>query len=293
MCSKRSNVHLFTSFSFVLLAVLFGLWLNATPANAVVAPHDLDSKTAPSSICYIEMWDGSTDAQAPDGDIALAPPSSACSGTLISNNRVLTAAHCIPAVRNSQRDLVTCGNGIDSSIKGYASNPAYENEQASADLHDVAVLDLESPQKPGAKHFIAPLALASTQAQINTILSQPANCNLWGYGRNDDSTTDNSWGTLRGANIDYLAPSVLEADTGWIDSPQDIYVGPEIHAAPGDSGGPIICQAADGSLVQIATTMIEGHTTVGPIPSYSVHEMTYFNIDWINAQIALDHLPNN
>jgi hypothetical protein len=71
-----------------------------------------------------------------------------------------------------------------------------------------------------------------------------------------------------------------------------------VHAAPGDSGGPIICTQPNGNLLQIATTMERGHL-LGSKGSpyyhftYSRHEMTSFNADWINKTADLPALSHH
>jgi hypothetical protein len=281
---SKSIIIQFAQFSVLLVSTL-----SATSSFAVVATKAqyLNPKTAPLSVCYIKIWSQGSD------DTMTGQPTSACTGTMIETNRVLTAAHCIDSLKTAARSSVVCGNNDkEFSVQGYAVNPDYFSNKFGENRHDVALLDISGSDKQG-KGYIAPMALATTEAEVTEALQNPSQCELWGYGRGDDSADDNSWGTLRGAVITYFSPSEMESVLDTTPNPQEIDLSP-VHAAPGDSGGPIICKKADGTLIQIATTMDKEVHLDGPEKGfiYSAHEALSYNVDWIQSEMTLPKLPN-
>jgi hypothetical protein len=262
---------------------VFAIIGSSGTAKAVVADQYLSVKTAPAAVCYVEMWNDTAHG-------LNASPSSACTGTLIRNNRVLTAGHCVPGLKAAVRSEVSCNNGSQIfGIKGFEAHPQYalnssEFISAEDDLHDVALIDLENPEKPGSKKFITPMPLA-TDEQITAALENPSQCQLWGYGQDDYSESGKTWGILRGATIDYLNDPTTLANLGAGQvTDREIYIGTSVYAAPGDSGGPIVCPSSTGGMIQIATTMSIHTTTAGADKGDhdSAHEKISFNLDWIN-----------
>jgi V8-like Glu-specific endopeptidase len=272
------------------MAVVLGSLL-AIPAYAVVTNHPLPTKGSAPQVCYIKFMGP---AQGSD----MTRPASACTGTLIRANRVLTAGHCIPNIAKATSVEVVCNDGKNGySVKGYEADPDYfesaEGEVVIQDRHDVALLDLDVNSKK--KSPIAPIALVANDDEMNALLAKPDRCSLYGYGRTADGD-NNTWGYLTISTIDYLTPADWKKVSGWSSDAQDIYIGPAVHAAPGDSGGPILCAKDDGSLVQIATTMEEGKLTDKSSAyfgfTYSHHETIPYNLDWITKAADLPALSH-
>jgi secreted trypsin-like serine protease len=269
------------------LALILGL-MNALPAYAVVTDHPLPTKNSAPQVCYLKFRN-------PENSSNLLVAASGCTGTLIRNNRLLTAAHCMDNIQKGYLLEVICNNGKrDYEAIGWEKDPAYAQTVTSdgnttSDQHDVAIFDLKIPKK----NAVTPIAIVSDQNTIQTILNDPSKCSLYGYGRTDNSV-DQSWGNLSIGPVDYLNAAALATVAPWETdvADEDIFIGPTTHAAPGDSGGPILCAQADGTLVQIATTMEESSPISGPKIYVSRHEMTSFNADWINPTADKPVLSN-
>jgi Trypsin len=282
------------------VAALLG-FLCSIPAYAVVADHYLSTKDSPKSVCYIQYYK-STGENLPD---------SGCTGTLIRNNRILTAAHCTDAFKAKEKStaVASCG-GRTFNVDGFEANPEYNaSSDESTHIHDVSILDVSGKNIPGSKNFITPMVLADTTAKMNQALSDPTQCAIYGYGQTSDTSPNatlggkRNWGELKIATIEYIDDTPGVPTKGWKDSQTKIYSGPNVHAGHGDSGGPILCKLADGSYTQVSVTTLEEPVTLASTDpktkkthttdeEFSVHEAIPYNFSWIQQTADLPTLSN-
>lgn len=194
-----------------------------------------------------------------------------CSGTLISETAVLTAAHCIlPSMTDnyvSFGPLVTDESTWLRRIKKVVEHPGYQHGIPNA-LDDLAILVLESPAPFGAlpSRVTAPtVTYASNQEVV-----------LAGFGTTNEATGTGILRKTSGKLTAEQATARLLTVNGNNNS----------NTCGGDSGGPVFFQIG-------GETLLGGVTSWGPKCTFST-ESYYVDlrkyVDWMLGVAASENL---
>ena len=171
-----------------------------------------------------------------------------CSGVLIDQRWVLTAAHCVQGMSASEIQVavgawdLTKFTGSRTPVKSIRIHPQYSSTSL---YNDIALVELGVPSP------VAPIALFSGESADNTppsLLGRLVTVLGWGLA---DSTT--SWyypEILRQVNLPVVADSTCNAIYTYPISPAQFCAGyyEGKDACEGDSGGPAVVQV-DGRWV--------------------------------------------
>jgi len=187
----------------------------------------------------------------------------ACSGTVVSPNVILTAAHCAVDEKTGARlhpadfgivtgalDVTAASSGQLSSVSKIIVDPAYSAATASS---DAALLVLSKP-------ISAPTVVLATSADL--ALNRPGTGTLIaGWGKTSGSSGSGSallqWASTAVQSPDYCSQYYAHYDA----SVHLCTVNPPTYSTAtcaGDSGGPLIAREANGAPVEI------GLTSTGP-----------------------------
>lgn len=172
--------------------------LGSTASSSVAILNGTDCPTGASAVVLLNMRD------------SFNSPAGACSGTVISQRAILTAAHCIPGTVRSVRMFL--GSGAEVVAESFVAHPDYRGGTSS----DVAIVIM--PQPIGRTPI--PLLL-SRDARVG----ESAVIAGWGRNQNDIPAT------LR-AGVTTISAAGALLETQFSASVSSV--------CSGDSGGPIL-----------------------------------------------------
>lgn len=237
------------------LSILIG-FSGASQSHAIVSGSYVINPTSESPWA-ISLW---VDQEDGEGETFI------CSGTLISSQLILTAAHCFQGIKGAffvEVGATTLGTGKKIGVDAYWVSPRYNR---SSIVNDVAVGHLLIP------HQLSIYPKLDTSATTGSSTKAKATILGWGSDQNGEITGD-----LRKTTVSFQSVSALRSYGRGFNTKTNLAAGTYISkeriytaACHGDSGGPLIT----GTL---SKPVISGIVSYGPAESCNLTIPTVFS----------------
>ena len=277
----------------VIAAVTGGLLAVSGPAFAINSYNAVPAPERTEVGALVVQWDRDDDPTTPDVVRVV------CSGTMISPDVFLTAAHCTAGFPEGARFYVSLAQDVQSAldaaidaglspeqvadavaVEGTAHwDPAFPG--SADDSHDIAVItfDAEQAAELASRWSFTP-AMLPTESQLSTLGSRALDAADWtvvGYG-SQEAVRGPGGHVHPGGGVRMKAPVDFNAlSTSWVWLSQ---IAPRGYggACYGDSGGPNFVEL-DGQLILAAITI------TGDVPCYATN--VAYRLDTASARTFL------
>lgn len=225
-----------------------------------------------------------------------------CGGVIITNEFVLTAAHCMDLGENryeivvGQYDLSKVDDHEQIfSIQSRIKHPAYD---PASKLHDICLILLNS--RRGLIKFsnrVRPACLP-TESQLrhppDAMSDRPVQCEVSGWGEGDTSSP-----LLRSVSMPLVSSSYCMAPevygSGFIPGPMLCagLVSGGADSCQGDSGGGLVCWQSDGPRLRhlVLTGLVSKGGRCGEARRPGVYTNVYYHIDWLRRMMKVLNHP--
>lgn len=209
------------------------------------------------------------------GVVAIIVPGGLCTGTLVGERVVLTAAHCVKAGTPIAQMQVRLGDDVNLpspsyAVERYAAHPMYcgaDVPPCKEDQFDYGYVVLAEPVTG-----VAPVPVLTDQDQWDEAMTIGADVTLVGYGYDEGMLT----GLKREVDVTirHFSATGREFAAG----------GMGLDSCQGDSGGPAFVTLGSGATLLAGVTS-RGYLECGKGGFYGV---PYAALCWLNDETGLD-----